>query len=90
MKKPIKIIFDDDSVEDFDDAEILEYIDEDEIRSYAEWDLGMQSEYGIEDISIEDFDDDEILDELLHRYKIHKDIVSIGRINEFLNTFYIS
>ena len=88
MKKPIKIIFDDDSEELWDDSEVLEYVDDDEIRSYAEWDLDMQSEYGINDPDISDFNIDEILDELFHRYKIHRDIISIKRFDEFLNNFY--
>lgn len=88
MKKPIKIIFDDNSEELWDDSEVLEYVDDDEIKSYAEWDLGMQDEYGIDDPSIDDFDDDEILDEVFHRYKIHRDIVSIGKFKEFLTNFY--
>ena len=88
MKQPVKIIFDDDSEELWDDSEVLEYVDDDEIRSYAEWDLDMQSEYGIDDPSIDDFETDEILDELLHRYDIHRDIVSMQRIQDFLNNFY--
>jgi hypothetical protein len=35
------------------------------------------------------FDDEEILYELLHRYKIKTDIVSIGKITEFLNNYYL-
>jgi hypothetical protein len=89
MKQPIKIIFDDDSEEDWDDADVLEYVDDDEIISYAEWDLNMQREYGIDDPTICDFETDEILDELLHRYKIHRDIISIGRINKFFENFYL-
>jgi hypothetical protein len=88
MKQPIKIIFDDDSEELWDDSEVLEYVDDDEIRSYAEWDLDMQSEYGVDDPDISDFNTDELLDELFHRYKIHKDIISIKRFDEFLNNFY--
>lgn len=88
MKKPIKIIFDDGSEEDWDDSDVLEYVEDDEIRSYAEWDLGMQDEYGVEDPSIDDFETDEIIDELLHRYKIQKDIISMRRIEEFLTNFY--
>ena len=88
MKQPIKIIFDDDSEELWDDSEVLEYIDDNEIRCYAEWDLDMQSEYGIDDPDISDFTTEEVLDELFHRYKIHRDIVSIKRFEEFLNNFY--
>ena len=88
MKQPIKIIFDDDSEELWDDSEVLEYIDDDEIRSYAEWDLDMQSEYGIDDPDISYFNTNELLDELFHRYKIHRDIISIKRFDEFLNNFY--
>lgn len=87
MKKPVKVIFDDKSEEDFDDASILEYIDEYEIRSFAEWDLGLEfKDYDEKDI--EDFETDEILDELFHRYKIHRDIMSIKKFEEFLNNFY--
>lgn len=89
MKQPVKIIFDDDSEELWDDSEVLEYIDDDEIRCYAEWDLDMQSEYGIDDPSIDDFETSEILEELLHRYSIQKDIVSVNKIKEFLNNYYI-
>jgi ring-1,2-phenylacetyl-CoA epoxidase subunit PaaA len=39
--------------------------------------------------SIDDFSDEEILDEFLHRNNIHKDIVSIERIKEFFNNFYL-
>lgn len=87
MKKPIKVIFDDESEEDFDNASILEYIDEDEIRSFAEWDLGLEfKDYDEKDI--DDFETDEILDELFHRYKIHRDIMSINKFEEFLSNFY--
>lgn len=89
MKTPIKIIFDDDTEEDWDDADALNYIDDDEIRCYAEWDLDMKSENDIEEQSIDDFSDEEILDEFLHRNNIHKDIVSIERIKEFFNNFYL-
>jgi len=88
MKRPVKVIFDDKSEEDFDDASILEYIDEDVIRSFAEWDLGLEFKDYDEEKDIDDFDTDEILDELFHRYKIHRDIVSIKRFDEFLNNFY--
>lgn len=88
MKKPLKIIFDDESVEEFDDCDVLEYVDDHEITSYAEWNLDMRSEDEGDDRGIDDFTDDEIIDELLHRYRIQKDIVSMGRINEFLNNFY--
>jgi len=89
MKIPIKIIFDDKSEEDFVGYDILEYIDEHDIRSFAEWDLGLEFKdyYDIEK-DIDDYDDAEILGELLHRYKIHKDIISINKLNEFLNNFY--
>ncbi len=89
MKQPVKIIFDDDSEELWDDSEVLEYVDDDEIRCYAEWDLDMQSEYGVDDPSIDDFETDEILYELLHRYSIQKDILSVNKIKEFLNNYYI-
>lgn len=89
MKTPEKIIFDDGSEELWDDSEALEYIDDNEIRSYAEWDLGMQDESDIEESSIDDFSDDEVFDELLRRYKIQKDIMSVNKIKEFLNNYYI-
>jgi hypothetical protein len=88
MKKPIKIIFDDDSEEDFNKVELFDYIDDDDIVEYAEWYLDMQQDYNIEEKEIEDFTTDEILDELFHRYKIHRDIISIKRFDEFLNNFY--
>lgn len=47
------------------------------------------SEDDIEESSIDDFSDDEVFDELLHRYKIQKDIVSVNKIKEFLNNYYI-
>ena len=88
MKQPVKIIFDDDSEELWDDKEVLDYVNDDEIRSYAEWDLGMQDEYGIDDPSIDDFETDEILEELLYRYSIQRDIISVNKIKEFLNNYY--
>jgi hypothetical protein len=90
MKTPVKIIFDDESEEMFDEAEMLEqYIDDSEIQDYAEWHLDMKSEDDFEEQSIDDFSDEEILYELLHRYKIKTDIVSIGKITEFLNNYYL-
>lgn len=90
MKTPVKIIFDDESEEMFDEAEMLEeYIDDSEIQSYAEWHLDMKSEDDFEEQSIDDFSDEEILYELLHRYNIKTDIVSIGKITEFLNNYYL-
>jgi hypothetical protein len=88
MKQPIKIIFDDDSEELWGDSDVLEYVNDDEIRSYAEWDLDMQSDYDIEETSIDDFTNEEILEEVFYRYKIHKDIMSINKFEEFLNNFY--
>ena len=87
--KPIKIIFDDDSEEEFDDVDLFNYLDDEDIRDYAEWHLDMQSEYGIEEPQIEDFETDEIFDELLHRYNIQKDIVSVNKIKDFLNNYYL-
>jgi hypothetical protein len=90
MKTPVKIIFDDESEEMFDEAEMLEqYIDDSEIQDYAEWHLDMKSEDDFEEQSIDDFSDEEILYELLHRYNIKTDIVSIGKITEFLNNYYL-
>ncbi len=90
MKTPVKIIFDDESEEMFDEAEMLEeYIDDSEIQSYAEWHLDMKSEDDFDEQSIDDFSDEEILYELLHRYNIKTDIVSIGKITEFLNNYYL-
>jgi hypothetical protein len=90
MKTPVKIIFDDESEEMFDEAEILEqYIDDSEIQDYAEWHLDMKSEDDFDEQSIDDFSDEEILYELLHRYNIKTDIVSIGKITEFLNNYYL-
>ena len=88
MKKPIKIIFDDDSEERFNKVDLFDYIDDDDIVQYAEWYLDMQQDYNIEEKEIEDFTTGEILDELFHRYKIHRDIISIKRFDEFLNNFY--
>ena len=88
MKQPVKIIFDDGSEEMWLDAEVFDYIDDEDIIEYAEWSLDMKQEDDIEEQSIDDFSDDEILDELLHRYKIHKDIISMRRIQDFLNNFY--
>lgn len=87
--KPIKIIFDDESEEDFDDVNLLDYVDDADIQDYAEWHLDMKSEDDIEESSIDDFSDDEVFDELLHRYKIQKDIMSVNKIKEFLNNYYI-
>lgn len=87
--KPIKIVFDDESEEDFDDVDLLNYVDDSDIQDYAEWHLDMKSEDDIEESSIDDFSDDEVFDELLHRYKIQKDIVSVNKIKEFLNNYYI-
>ncbi len=88
MKKPVKIIFDDKSEEDFNDVDILEYVDDYDIEEYASWNLGMKSEDDKEEHSIDDYSDDEILFELLHRFKIQKDIVAIGRLKDFLTNFY--
>ena len=85
-KKPVKIIFDDGSEEDCDD--LLEYIDDSDIEQYAEWYLDMKSESDFEEKDIDDFSDDEILDELLFRYKIHKDIISMQKIKDFFKNFY--
>lgn len=85
-RRPIKIIFDDGSKEDFDEA--LDWIDRDDIIQYAEWYLDMKEEADIEQKEIDDFSDDEILDELLFRYNIHKDIVSMEKLRYFLNNFY--
>ncbi len=91
MKTPLKIIFDDGSEEDFDECEILEYIDDDEIRSYAEWDLDMKSEdyFENDEKTIDDFENEEIIEELFFRYKIQKDIISISKLENFLNNYYL-
>jgi hypothetical protein len=88
MKQPVKIIFDDGSEEEWNDSDVLEYVDDDEIRSYAEWDLDMESDCGDDEKDIDDFETNEILDELFHRYNIHKDIISMRRFEEFLTNFY--
>ena len=87
--KPVKIIFDDGSEKDFQDVDLFNYLDDEDIRDYAMWYLDMQSDYEIEDPQIEDFETDEIFDELLYRYNIQKDIVSVNKIKEFLNNYYL-
>jgi hypothetical protein len=73
----------------FSNNQKVTYYDDEDVRDYAEWHLDIQSEWMIDDPQIEDFETDEIFDELLHRYNIQKDIVSVNKIKEFLNNYYL-
>lgn len=52
------------------DKELIDCINEDEIKSYAEWNLDMKEEDDFEDKTLCDFDDDEIESHCI-AYKIY-------------------
>lgn len=67
------------------EKEILEEIDEDVIRDYAEWNLDLVSEDDIDEKAINDFTDEEILEEINDRklFGVKTSIVSSDFIERF-------